>query len=373
MNTTDERRFRLDLAQALDASAHDIAPLDTAALVGAGARRVRRRRVAGGAATMVGVLTLGGGSWALVNAPGRSQVAAPAPTASPAVAPSASPTDSVGADPEAPVETGQEYVVRHFPGDPAPLALYSIVNGVEDLMGRAAMPVPGRAVIVSSATDPTAVVVVVPAEARRIGLLETGRAGGFSGGSDLAPVPGTALKFGVLLMDADPTDLSALVPMWWRADGTPVTDAEVGAAKKVKLGPDAEVTTWVLPEAARGGITSTEGFGSSTWLRNRDPLTVLTAGSFVADETTTPPTYAAVDVISVVVPGDARDVELTYDPRMVDGVVETIPWPEAGGTLVVARAVLPPQLGAESEMSPGAITGMTWTDAAGVRQEWRNG
>ena len=44
MNTTDERRFRLDLAQALDASAHDIAPLDTAALVGAGARRVRRRR-----------------------------------------------------------------------------------------------------------------------------------------------------------------------------------------------------------------------------------------------------------------------------------------------------------------------------------------
>ena len=78
MNTTDERRFRLDLAQALDASAHDIAPLETAALVGAGARRVRRRRVAGGAATMVGVLTLGGGSWALVNAPGRSQVIRPA-------------------------------------------------------------------------------------------------------------------------------------------------------------------------------------------------------------------------------------------------------------------------------------------------------
>ena len=222
MNATDEQ-FRLDLAQALDASAHDIAPLDTAALVGAGARRVRQRRLAGGAAAMVGVLALGGGTWALVNGPERPQVAAPAPTVSPAESSTVPAPSSAELAVNDTYGVTHHFVVRFTPTDPEPIAWYRVVDGREQLLATSAMPATGQARVLTGSDAPDVVVGVVPDEATHVALLAGGEFRGMAGSEEGTPLPGSGLD-AVVWMVAPEHDTPDLFPLWYRADGTPVSD-----------------------------------------------------------------------------------------------------------------------------------------------------
>lgn len=373
MNTTDEQ-FRSDLAEALDASAHDVAPFDVSLLVDAGARKVRQRRAAAGAGLAAGVIALAGGSWAVLNLPGPPRVAAPAPSPSPTPSEVSFPGNDPE-DPNASLGTQVQFVARVVAGSPTPVHYYRVTDGVEELLASVPLPAAGTSLVLHSEQAPNSMIVLVPDDATSISLLGTGGSVSYVGGDRLLPLPGTALKAELVQVVSPATsfDASAAV-LWWRADGVPVTNDEVGFARWTTLNPGGEVSTWVLPRAQRGGIRSlSDGVGSYTNLENRDPLTVLTTGFWTSYGGPDEETYSQVHLFAGIVPGTISDVAITYDDeRLVDRVVESQPWPEAGGTLVVGRAVLPPQPGRGQDDGSLGFTGMTWTDAHGVRQEWKN-
>lgn len=366
MNTTDEQ-FRATLTHALDDAADGIAPFDTAALVDAGARHVRGRRLATGAAAMVGVLALAGGSWAFLAQDRQPQVAAPQPTASVAAgrtAPVQATLDlsegmTSGANP------ATEFTVTLLPDDT--LVMAQVHDGTTTELQR--LPLAGRSTIGWTPQYGDVLLGVVPVDAVGVALLESGNTGGYAG-PKLADLPGTGLKAVGVRLDQQPEANPTLSLMWWRADGTPVTNVEVGTARRVEVSGE-QVTAWALPQDGRGGLVHPDG-ASSTPLDNVDGggLTVLTGGSFVDNQADG--TYSSTHWFAAILPGTITDVEPQYDdPRLVEEAVTTVAWPEMGGTLVVGHAVLPPQPGGAVDGGPNGLVGMTWTDAAGVAQEWK--
>ena len=71
---------------------------------------------------------------------------------------------------------------------------------------------------------------LVPDDAVRAGLLTTATTGSFTGAPENpVPLPGTGYSaVGFRLADSPPPGPDDLEPIWWRADGTPVTNTETG-------------------------------------------------------------------------------------------------------------------------------------------------
>ncbi len=365
MNTLDEQ-FRADLAEALDASAHDVAPFDTSLLVDAGARKVRQRRAAAGAGMAAGVIALAGGGWAVLNQPRQPQVAAPAPTVTPA------PIPSVARDTTARlVVPGAEgsYEVTIQAGDPLVVGFAQVIDGTVSGVEKRQFP-SGMSLVGQGTVDGQVVLGVVPREAVRVNLLENGNAGGH-GGVVLADLPGTAWKaFGVRL-DMAPMAGEPITAMWWRADGTPVSDNGAGHGATIRDGEDSHLV-WALPaenavglDGPHGGMTTSPGNVAD------GRITVLSGGMWVTNQVDN--TYGGDYFYALIVRGTAIDAQAAWDDdRIVDERIIEQPWPEMDSTIVVVSATLPQQHGPQPDGGPIGLTGLTWTDADGVRQEWKN-
>ena len=372
MNTTDEQ-FRSDLAEALDASAHDVVPFDTAFLVDAGARRVRHRRLAAGATAAVAVVALAGGGWTLLNQAPQPLVAAPAPSVSPTPTASSPADGSVtisAGDPEQYPADYWDFKIKVVPGSSTPLEFYRVVDGVERLLLTSAEPTPGKSRLFTTPDAPSYVLGVGPADATNVTLLDTGRAAGFSGGDHLVPLGATGWKAFVIHLAQDPGSASDLALMWWRADGTPVSDNGAGHGITIRDRDDSYLV-WALPGDNRVGIDGPDG-GSSTSPGNSADgrLTILRGGLWMTNQVDN--TYGGEYFHAIVVPGSVSKAEATWDDdRIIDERVTTHPWPEMDSTIVVVAATLPPQPGPEPHGGPLGLTGLTWTDAHGVRQEWK--
>lgn len=366
MNTTDEQ-FRATLTHALDDAADGIAPFDTAALVDAGARHVRSRRLATGAAAMVGVLALAGGGWAFLAQDRQPLVAAPQPTASTAPWRTAAvqATLDLSEGIVSGVNPATEFTVTLLPDDT--LVMAQVQDGTSTELQR--LPLKGRSTVGWTPQYGDVALGVVPADAVDVSLIETGKTGGWAG-PQLADLPGTGLKAVGFRLHQLPDPNPVLSMVWWRADGTPVTNDEVGTARRVELGRE-QVTAWALPQAGWGGLHHPDG-GSTTLLENvaDGRLTVLDGGSYMDNQAEG--TFSATYWFAAIVRGTITDAEPQYDdPRLVEEAVATQAWPEMRGTLVVGHAVLPPQPGGPTDGGPNGLSGMAWTDADGVRQEWQ--
>lgn len=372
MNTTDEQ-FRATLAHALDDAASDLAPLEVDALVTAGSRRVRHQRIATGAAAMVGVLALGGGGWALLNQPRTPQVAEPAPTASPTALPSA-PADQTPSSATLDLINANEpdvahrFEVRYTPGDAEPLAWYHLVDGTEKLVATSPPPTPGQSRVFMTPDVPGVVLGVVPDDSVQATLMAGDEARWLAGGGPGVVVPGSGLSAVAWLAQEGAGVGETLYALWFRADGTPVTDQGTGHALRVEGPVPTPVTVWTLPANDFVGvdITARRPHGSGD-----DRFSILDAYLTLASDPAGP--YSAELHTVVLFDGTVSDVTALYS---VDGLenrqVHVQPWPEQGMTAVVANADVPREMYDPSvHGGEPSLAGFTWTDAEGVRQEWR--
>ena len=348
-----DTQFRAQLADALDEAAGTVPPLDAAAIVADGTRRVRRRRVTGGVLAAI-VLGVAGAVGVALGPP------APPPFLAP---PTAVPDAAVTATVEG--LAGGTYTVTLRPGA---VEYAVLVDGRPSVMGRSSLAGPPSRSVVEVFDGPPAVVLgVVPDEAARVGLLDTGNAEGYAA-AVLAPLPGTGYAaFGVEFVGT-PTLPDEVTALWWRADGVPVANSGAGDALRVaEVGGDSEL--WVLPAQGLVGFRGPDGAGGSTPLGSGAHLAALDGSVFFEDATTSPSTVTATFRGVHLLRGAASDVRVAPDPRLTGTAVVVAPWPSQDATVVVVTGALSPQRGDVSDLVP-VVTSLSWVDAAGVRQEW---
>lgn len=373
MNTTDEQ-FRSDLAEALDASAHDVAPFDTTFLVDAGARRVRQRRIAAGATAAVAVLALAGGGWAVLGRGNEPIVAAPTPSPAAPTAPAA-PVDATAVltVPGTQSEGGNpatDFRVRVSGASDLTVEYSQVLDGTTTLLGRTLIG--NGAQVLWNTPSKDVVLGLVPREATRAGLLEDANTGGTTAEGDLVDLPGTPYKafaFRLYSVPAEPSP--TLTVMWWLSDGTPVSNNGVGESVVFDEGSD-RYSLWALPGDQRIGMDGPDGgWSRADWGATSDPRVKGIEGtSYVEDQGNG--SYSARLRYIYVIKGELSGVAATFDDdRLVNKRVKTTPWPQMGGTAVFIGADLPTQPGPQVDGGPLGLTGLTWTDADGVRQEWK--
>lgn len=379
MNTTQDE-FRLDLADALDASAHDLAPLDTDALVAAGTRRVRQRRLAtvagvGALAVVVGL----GASW-LPSLTGTPSPAAPTPVATA--------HSAATARVELPLNGGTvesnpniTFEVSILPGQEPDLVYSSVAeDGTVTRMGGSSTDgLVGQSTLGTSGDD--IVLGIVPSDAVAATLMDpTFSIGGFTsaGPVDLPGTPWAAVGF---RLDSSAGSIAGVETLWWRADGTPVTNAGSGSSARIAQGevvlegrdgakltvPAGNLDVWLLPQSRQVGIRGPAGT-SSTPLSG-DRVQVLSATNDLLDETRTPSVALSRITSAYLVSGTAADVTPAWADGLEAEEVTVVPWPAADRTVVFITA------NAEGTRAgqpiSDALTGLSWTDADGVRQEWK--
>lgn len=351
---SQDAQFRSDLADALEDAARDVGPFDAAALVAVGRRRVARRRLTAGGVLVAFVIAMAGGGL-LLGRPSQPPVMA-TPTPAPATA-----SLDVG---------GHAFSVSVEPRDTVTYAV--VEDGQSLVLARSSIAGLGRKASVGHsdiARFRTVVLGLVPDDAVRVALLDDGNAGGF-GPVTLAPVPGTGYRaFGVELLD-EPTAPADLAVLWWLADGTPLSNLGPGEGLTVPDRDGVEHVVWLLAAERRIGLEGPYG-GGSTILPREDETVFLDASHFREDSTTAPTTYEVSIRSVLVIRGAASDVGATFDDEVVDREVLVHPWVDVDATVVLVTAELPPRSGPvpESPWPPG-LTGVSWLDSTGERQEW---
>ncbi len=375
MNSSEDQ-LRAELHDALSAAGPDLPPVDAAALVDSGHRVVRRRRLA----AIAGVAAL-----AAVAAVGASVLGGPEPAADTRPGGTSSVSATRGATTSATIElTGPQavggidatrFVVRigpnamprvdGAPGAGADLAFYAVVDGREQLLGGSSTDgMTGKATF--GYGDGTDVVVgIVPADAVEASLQGDGTIGGFAG-SDLVAVPGTAFKAVAFRLSDIPGQSIDVKPIWWRADGTPVTNDGAGSVLRFRT-PKGDVDLWAIPGVDLVG-QRTGGGGGTTLLSQlfADGVADLDATrDYVWDERETPAVVRANPVHLYVIPGRATDVRGTYSTKVVYwSPIDARYWPTIDATVVLARAELPETPAMQGETIP-LLTRLTWTDGKG--------
>lgn len=365
MNSTDEQ-FRVDLNDALDASAHDVLPLDPTALVDAGARRVRQRRLAGVAGVAAAAVVVGGGGWAALNLPDQPVAGTPTPSL-PRVLGSVD-VKVPETPPESPDAVNPASTFRVTVTEDDTIQFAQLSDTGSTVLGQAKAANASTATIGWFPASQDVLILVVPQDAVRVGLLQSGDTGGYSSIDAPVDIPGTTLRaFGFRLADVPRGDNPTFEAIWWRADGSAVTDKEVGVGKQVSLA-SATVSAWALPQADIIGLDSPDG-GTST-VRSDGPdarLTVLEARSTTLNQDKT---STSGQTTLALIKGAVTDVAVTYAEAALTVDAEVIqPWPELDATLVVSRARVIDVPGPEE--APASVVRITWTDAHGVAQEWK--
>ena len=342
---TIDERFRADLRGALDDAAAGVTPLDAAALIATGDRTVRRRRLA--AATVAVAIALVG---ALAVLPGLGQRLA---------TPIAPPTGHATLTLPLTTPTGTQdttFTVTVLTDGTVEYAAVrdgtAVPRGGSSLAG-----LDGQATIGTAGDD--IVLGLVPDDAVRAGLLTTATTGSFTGAPENpVPLPGTGYSaVGFRLADSPPPGPDDLEPIWWRADGTPVTNTETGTGVVL---PEAEVTLWYLPgHGLLGAGTPTQGL-----------TTIMSAGvDGLAFSKGFGPDGTVSGMIEVfLLPQDATDVVLSFTEGVDAQPTLDQVWPGAERLVVVARGDWPTPRPSGDERP--LATRVAWTDAGGVRQEW---
>jgi hypothetical protein len=374
MNTSEDQ-LRAELHDSLSAAGTHLPHVDAGALVDSGHRIVRRRRLVavGGVAAFSAVVAVGVSALGALDraAELRPGVSTPARGTASATIELSGPRVVGGID-------ATRFVVRIGPGampplDGAPssgadLAYYALVDGREQLLGGSSTNgLTGRATF--GHADGTDVAIgVVPGDAVDASLLGDGTSSGHSA-SPLVRVPGTAFKAIAFRFNEIPADSSDIRPIWWRADGTPVTNDGAGSVVRFASA-EGDVDLWALPAADLVG-QRTAGGGGTTLLSHlfAEGVADLDATrDYVWDERETPAVVKADPVHLYVIPGRASDVRGTYSPKVLHwSAIQTRYWLAIDATVALARAELPETPATRGGTIP-LLSRLTWTDAKGAAQ-----
>jgi hypothetical protein len=372
--STSEDQLRTDLHDALSQAGPGLPHVDAAALLDTGHRAVRRRRLAAGAGLAAFAAVVAVGASVLS---GSDRAADLRPGVSTAVRATASATLELPGPQAAGGIDATRFVVRIGPDamprvDGAPpasadLAYYALVDGREQLLGGSSTAGAGRATFGHG--DGTDVVIgIVPGDAVDASLRGDGVITGHAA-SPLVAVPGTGFKAIAFRLTEIPRSSPDIKPIWWRADGTPVTNEAAGSVLRFAT-PAGPVDLWAVPAADLVGQRSAGG-GGTTFLSQlfSDGVADLDAtADYVWDATQTPPVVRATPVHLYVIRGRMQDVTGTYSPRVVkQAALQTRYWPTIDATVVLARAELPETPATQGENLP-LLTRLAWTDAAGAQQ-----
>lgn len=379
MNPTDEQ-LRLRLHAAIDAYADDGSPaLDPAALIASGTRLVRRRRlaVAGVVSATVGAVALA--ATAVVGPFDGASDVRPGGTTTGTVTSAPGPASATLTLPGSGVADGTEgttFVVKVGPaaladdGAPVDQSREEVGYYVEDATGRPRLlagasteGLANRATLWHGGGD--VVLGLVPADAAAVGLLP-GRDGNTGGSSLDGPrrLPGTRWSAVAFRLDRVPAvGERDYAVVWWRTDGTPVTNDEVGSSVSFPASGEG-ISVWALPGQDAIGLRS-RGGGSATLLSALGASSELDASTYREDATGTPSTLSGHLARVFVLRGAVTDVQATYAPGLTRArPVQVRRWPALDLTLVLAEADVsgtPVTAG----HNPTLVSVLTWTDASG--------
>lgn len=372
--STSEDQLSTELHDALASVGPALPHVDPAALVETGHRVVRRRRLAAGvgvaalaAVIAVGASVIGGGDRAAdlrpgVSTPARDTASAEVELPGPQAPGGIEATRFV-------VKIGPDAMPRvdGAPASGADLAYYTVVGGKEQLLAGSTTAGAGKATF--GYGDGTDVVIgIVPNDAVDASLQADGVITGHAA-SPLVAVPGTSYKAIAFRLMEIPRGQPDIKPIWWRADGTPVTNEGTGGVLRFAT-PRGDVDLWALPGVDLVGQRSTGGNGMTflSQLFADGPADVDATTDYVWDETRTPTVVRANLVHLYVIKGRVTEVKGTYSPKVIDrSAVEVRYWPAIEATVVLARAELPETAAASGTRLP-LLTRLTWTDSAGTHQ-----
>lgn len=362
MTTTDEQ-FPLSLALALDAAARDVAPLDLDGVLDAGRRAVRRRRLAASAGVVAAAALLVLGGWDALR---PAHVAVPAAPADPAA-------------PAAPV-TARLELPGHVPlgGSEATSFQVSIRRGREADVEYSALDADGRLVSRGSASSTglgrkatlgwggdDIVLGIVPDDAVAVDLLENGNVSGHTWDGP-KPLPGTGYSAVGFRLYEVPRGTPTLTPLWWRTDGTPASNTEVGSVVTLPaLGGRADV--WALPTENRLGLRTPTG-ASTTILAGDERVRTVGVGHFVEDATRG--VVSGRRAQAYLIGGRVSAVRGTYAAAAVGQPLEIAYWPELNVTVAFAQAEFPERRGTPATLQDALLTHLAWQDAAGGPASW---
>ena len=381
MNLSEDQ-LRTELHDSLAATGPGLPAISAADVVSSGSRIVRRRRIAAtsATATVAAVVAIGLGA-TLGGDSARTEVVGSLTTSN-RVTVDGSATLTLTGTRVAGGTEATEFVVRIGPRAVPPAKAVTMIppgdvgfyakdaSGALQYIGGSTTDGLGRRATLGHAGSDV-VLGIVPDDAVDVGLLP-GHDGGTGGSSqdEVRRIPGTGYSaFAFRLNDVPRGDAAEFQVMWWRADGTPVTNDGAGSA--VRFGTSTgDYGLWALPGADLVGYRAPGG-GGTTLLSN---LYSEGVGDFdatrdyVEDSTKTPATTSGHLVHLYVVRGRVGDVGGTYSSAVVDAApLQSRYLPAVDGTVVLASARLP-EAPVSAGTTPPLLTRLTWTDAKGAAQ-----
>lgn len=266
-NDTFEDQLRAELRAATAASDAAYRTVDTAAVIGAGTRIVRRRRAVGAVGALAAVTAVALGAYAVLGqtAPTALEVVpADSTTATPTGAPTAagSSRELVLDNPTKIVQPTKAYVFT-IPDDGSTSTAVTVFaesdSGTRSPMGSLAVPDASgpRAAFVTLPDSPLVAFALVPSNAQHF-------TPSIEGGSAITTtdgvLPGTQWRAVVFASDATITRIDGLT---WIDSGGAVRSVDGTVLPSVKIEPD--IVVWVDPNLGTSGTvgTWTEGESSS--------------------------------------------------------------------------------------------------------------
>lgn len=372
MNTFEDQ-VRTELHDALSAAGPALPQVDTADVIDAGHATVRRRRLTaiGGVAAFAVAVAVGA---SLIGGPDRASDLRPG-VSTPARGTAVATLELPGPLAERGIQATR-FIVKIGPnampsidGGPTPagdLAYYAIVDGEEQLMGGSS--VDGVGAIFGHGAGTDVVIGIVPADAVEASLQADGIMTGQSP-SELVAVPGTAFKAIAFRLGEIPTTEPYIQPIWWRADGTPVTNDGAGTVIRFTHN-NLNHDLWAIKSADLYGHRVPGGGGASflSTLFADGVADIDATSGYIWDSTRTPVVVSGELIHFYVIKGRARELNGTFDSRVKQPFgIQSDYWSDLDATVVLAQGTLPATPATQGETVP-LLTRLTWTDAKGAQQ-----
>ncbi|GEM_PF-6117601 len=333
---TDHQDVRTFLRSATDAAATALHAPAPDAIIGLGAQRIRRRRLAAAGSGLAALAIVTFGTTALGGGFHRADLR-PAQSTSSAADPMRPGTVKVVVPRNAGADT--TYVVSIFPDTSGGHVYVQDGTGTSENDFAPGFPIEGA--------TPDIRLVILPADAVSADLLPAAPTGGVIS-SGPTRVPGTAWSVMAFRYDFAPTSGPATA-IWFRADGTPVTRS--GAGSVVDFG---EVKVWLDKDADRAGL-SVDG--------NRGAFAMAGHGPLNAFEMSKSPD-AKTWFIGGFIEGPATNIRATLDKagQRQLGDIRAKPIPGTAWTAFVIQVMTG---------GPGPAATITWTGADGQQHSGR--